>query len=122
MSDGSSAYHVFLHLKNHLVGQRYDNSILQWLSHQAENFYDEGIKNLVVRYDKWLNIGGNYVGKSGILCKNKIVPMFLLVFYTSKQYLLKKHASYVSCSSKQYISSKSMPFSKPNFQIELFLQ
>ena len=25
------------------------------------NFYDEGIRNLVVRYDKCLNIGGNYV-------------------------------------------------------------
>ena len=37
--------------------------VLQWLSHQAENFYDEGIKNLVVRYDKCLNIGGNCVEK-----------------------------------------------------------
>ena len=37
--------------------------MLQWLSHQAANFYDEGIKNLVIRYDKCLNIGGNYVEK-----------------------------------------------------------
>ena len=37
--------------------------VLQWLSHQAANFYDEDIKNHVVRYDKCLNIGGNYVEK-----------------------------------------------------------
>ena len=29
------------------------------------------------------------------LCKNKIVTIFLLVFYTSKRYLLKKHALYI---------------------------
>ena len=61
MSDGSSAYHVFLHLKNPLGGQRHDDSLLQWLSHQVANFYGEGIKNLVVQYDKYLNIGGNNV-------------------------------------------------------------
>ena len=35
--------------------------VLQWLSHQVSNFYDEGIKNLVVRYDLCLDTGGNYV-------------------------------------------------------------
>ena len=51
ISDGMVRnYHVFLHLKNHLGGQRHDDddsvktTVLQWLSHQAENFYDEGIK------------------------------------------------------------------------------
>ena len=33
--------------------------------------------------------------KCGLLCKNKIVTVFLLVFYTSKRYLLKKQASYL---------------------------
>ena len=53
----------------HLGGQRNDDddsiktTVLQWLPLQAANFYDEGIKNLVVRYDKCLNIGGNYVEK-----------------------------------------------------------
>ena len=55
-------------MKNHLGGQCHDDdsvktTVLQWLSHQAENFDDEGIKkNLVVQY-KCLNIGGNYVEK-----------------------------------------------------------
>ena len=63
-----SDYHVFLHLKNHLGGQCHDDddkiktTVLRWLSHQAANFYDKGIKNLVVQY-KCLNIGGNYVEK-----------------------------------------------------------
>ena len=60
---------MFLHLKNHLGGESHDDddsaktTVLQWLSHQAANLFDEGIKNLVVRYDKYLNIGGNYVEK-----------------------------------------------------------
>ena len=33
--------------------------------------------------------------KCGLLCKNKIVTIFLQVFYTSKRYLLKKHTSYI---------------------------
>ena len=49
-----SDYHVFLHLKNHLGDQHHDDdsvktTVLQWLSHQTANFYDEGIKKLVVR-------------------------------------------------------------------------
>jgi hypothetical protein len=69
MQSVPSDYHMFLHLKNHLGGQRHNDddsvktTVLQWLSHQAANFYDEGIKNLVVQYDKCLNIGGNYVEK-----------------------------------------------------------
>ena len=53
------------------------------LSHQAGNFYDESIKNLVVRYDKCLNIGESMWQcrlKCGLLCKNKIVTIFLIVF------------------------------------------
>ena len=38
-------------------------TMLQWLSHQAANFYDEGIKNLVVQYDNCLDIRRNYVEK-----------------------------------------------------------
>lgn len=66
-----SDYHLFLHLKKHLGGQRYDGdddddvkmAVLQWLANQAPGFYEDGIQKLVVRYDKCLNIGGNYVEK-----------------------------------------------------------
>lgn len=64
-----SDYHMFLHLKKHLGGLRHNDddavktTVLQWLSHQAADFYEEGIQKLVVRYDKCLNIGGNYVEK-----------------------------------------------------------
>ena len=80
--------------------------MLQWLSHQAANFYDEGIKNLVVRYDKCLNIGGNYVEKyrrlkCRLLRKNKIVTIFLLVFLYLKTVLpLKTHLVYRENSTR----------------------
>lgn len=64
-----SDYHMFLHLKKHLGGQRHDDddglkaTVLQWLLSQAADFYDDGVQKLVARYDKCLNIGGNYVEK-----------------------------------------------------------
>ena len=64
-----SDYHLFLHLKKHLCGQRQDDddglktAVLQWLSNQAADFYEDGFQKLVMRYDKCLNNGGNYVKK-----------------------------------------------------------
>jgi histone-lysine N-methyltransferase SETMAR len=64
-----SDFHLFLHLKNFLAGQRFNNdedvkkAVQKWLSSQAATFYDEGIQKLVSRYDKCLNNGGNYVDK-----------------------------------------------------------
>jgi hypothetical protein len=36
---------------------------LQWLSNQAAAFYDDGIQNLLVRYDECLSVDGNHVEK-----------------------------------------------------------
>jgi histone-lysine N-methyltransferase SETMAR len=64
-----SDFYLFLHLKNFLAGQRFNNdedvkrAVQKWLSSQAATFYDEGIQKLVFRYDKCLNNGGNYVEK-----------------------------------------------------------
>jgi hypothetical protein len=64
-----SDFHLFLHLKKFLAGQRFNNdedvkrAVQMWLSSQAATFYDEGIQKLVSRYDKCLNNGGNYVEK-----------------------------------------------------------
>lgn len=64
-----SDYHLFLYLKKHLGGQRHDDdddvktAVQQWLSNQAADFYEDGLQKLVLRYDKCLNIGGNYVEK-----------------------------------------------------------
>lgn len=64
-----SDFHMFLQLKKHLGGVRHDDdnevktAVLDFLSSQAAEFYDSGIQKLVGRYDKCLNIGGNYVEK-----------------------------------------------------------
>ena len=75
-----------------LGGQRHDDcvksTVLQWL-HQAADFYDEGIKNLVVRYDALIleEILWKSRLKCGLLSKNKIVTIFLLVFLYLKTVL-----------------------------------
>jgi histone-lysine N-methyltransferase SETMAR len=64
-----SDFHLFLHLKKFLAGQRFNNdedvkrAVQKWLSSRAATFYDEGIQKLVSRYDKCLNNGVNYVEK-----------------------------------------------------------
>jgi hypothetical protein len=53
-----SDFHLFLHLKKFLAGQRFNNddevkrAVQKWLSSQAATFYDKGIQKLVSRYDK----------------------------------------------------------------------
>jgi len=48
-------------------GQRFDddlkNAVQKWLKSQAAAFYEEGIQQLVPRYQKCLNNGGEYVEK-----------------------------------------------------------
>jgi hypothetical protein len=56
-------------MKNWLATQRFDDDdelracVTQWLRSQAADFYDEGISKLVHRYDKYLNLFGDYVEK-----------------------------------------------------------
>ncbi|GBL94827.1 hypothetical protein AVEN_197511-1 [Araneus ventricosus] len=62
-------FHLFRHLKHHLGGNHYSDdedmktAVTSWLSEQAASFYEEGIRNLVVRYDKCLNKLGSFVEK-----------------------------------------------------------
>jgi hypothetical protein len=61
-----SDFHVFLHPKTFLGGQRFHDEVKEagntWFASQAA-FYNSGIQNLVARYDTCLKNGGNYVKK-----------------------------------------------------------
>jgi hypothetical protein len=58
-----------MNMKKWLGSQSFDDdeelqsSVVGWLQSQAVEFYDCGIQKLVKRYDKCLNVGGNYVEK-----------------------------------------------------------
>lgn len=64
-----SDYHLFPNMKKWLGSQRFMNDnelkagVNGWLSAQAAEFYASGIEKLVPRYDKCLNVAGNYVEK-----------------------------------------------------------
>jgi histone-lysine N-methyltransferase SETMAR len=64
-----SDYHLFLHLKIFLSGQSLGsdqetkNVVQDWLVGLAVSFYDDGMKKLVSRYDRCLNLHGDYVEK-----------------------------------------------------------
>lgn len=64
-----SDYHLFPAMKTWLATQRFDTDaelhagVNQWLNSQAVDFYRDGIEKLVPRYDKCLNLNGDYVEK-----------------------------------------------------------
>jgi histone-lysine N-methyltransferase SETMAR len=64
-----SDFHLFLELKTWLGGQRFHtndelrDAVLTHLNTLAAPFYEEGIGKLVHRYDKCLNLHGDYVEK-----------------------------------------------------------
>jgi hypothetical protein len=62
-----SYYHLFLHLKKCLAGHSLSDQetkhVQDWLKGLAAAFIDEGIQKLVPRYDKCLNLHGDYVEK-----------------------------------------------------------
>ena len=59
----------FLNAKTWLAKQRFDDDaelhagVNEWLKSQAAKFYDDGINKLVHRYDRCLNLNGDYVEK-----------------------------------------------------------
>jgi hypothetical protein len=63
-----SDFHLFLHLKRFLVAERFNcndevrTAVQHWVK-TAADFFDDGIQKLVPRYDKCLNLDGNYVEK-----------------------------------------------------------
>jgi histone-lysine N-methyltransferase SETMAR len=64
-----SDFHLFPKLKEFLGGRRFKSdettkdAVKEWLNELAAEVYDEGIQKLVTRYDKCLNVGGDYVEK-----------------------------------------------------------
>ena len=61
--------HLFLHLKKHLAGEKFDDDdevqeeVMTWFKGQAADFYDSGIQKLVPRLNKCLDNAGDYVEK-----------------------------------------------------------
>jgi len=64
-----SDFHLFLHLKKHLVGKKFDDDdeaqeeVMMWFKGQAADFYDSGIQKLVPRLNKCLDNDGDCVEK-----------------------------------------------------------
>jgi len=61
--------HLFLHLKKHLAGKKFDDDnegqeeVMTWFKGQAADFHDSGIQKLVSRLNKCLDNAGDYVEK-----------------------------------------------------------
>ena len=64
-----SDFHLFLHLKKHLTGKKFDDDdevqeeVMTWFKGLAADFYDSGIQKLVSRPNKSLDNAGDYVEK-----------------------------------------------------------
>ncbi|GBO45656.1 hypothetical protein AVEN_56538-1 [Araneus ventricosus] len=64
-----SGFHLFGPLKQHLGGKYFadddvvQHEVLLWMRQQPNEFYAAGIGVLIKRWDKCINIGGDYVEK-----------------------------------------------------------
>jgi len=64
-----SDFHLFLHLKKHLAGKKFDDDdevqeeILTYFKELVADFYDSGIQKLVPRLNKCLDNANDYVEK-----------------------------------------------------------
>jgi histone-lysine N-methyltransferase SETMAR len=64
-----SDFHLFPKLKEFLNGRRFksdeevNDAVKEWLNVLAAEVYDEGIQKIVTRYDKCLDVDGDYVEK-----------------------------------------------------------
>jgi histone-lysine N-methyltransferase SETMAR len=62
-------YHLFTKMKVRLATQRFHTNeelvdgVSNWLHNLAAPFFDERLQKVVSRYDKCLNVDGNYVQK-----------------------------------------------------------
>jgi len=67
-----SDFHLFLHLKKHLAGKKFDDDdevqeeVMTWFEGLAANFYGSGIQKLVPRLNKFLD-------NAGTMLKNKVI-------------------------------------------------
>ena len=64
-----SDFHLFLHLKKHLAGKRFDDDdevqeeVMVWFKGLAADFYDSGIQKPVPRLNKYLDNADDHVEK-----------------------------------------------------------
>ncbi|GBO29128.1 hypothetical protein AVEN_240790-1 [Araneus ventricosus] len=64
-----SDFHLFGPLRQHLGGKHFaddddvQHEVLMWMREQPKEFYAAGIGALIKRWDKCINIGGDYVEK-----------------------------------------------------------
>ena len=64
-----SDFHLFGPLKHHLSGKRFpdddavERAVRTWFRQELKEFYAAGFQGLVKRWDKCLNVYGDYVEK-----------------------------------------------------------
>lgn len=98
-------FHIFLHIKSFHGGKNsnYDDAAKEavniWLQSQAAFFYDEGIQNLILRYDKCLIKVSTMLKYSSILLTVPIIYYyyFLNTYYTYFFLTNGTHYLYIPC-------------------------
>jgi len=66
---GQRDFHLFLHLKKHLAGKKFDDEdemqeeVMTWFKGLAADFYDSGMQELFPGLNKYLDNAGDYVEK-----------------------------------------------------------
>ncbi|GBM69100.1 hypothetical protein AVEN_178178-1 [Araneus ventricosus] len=84
----NQTFHLFGPLKQYLGGKHFadDNDVqhevLLWMRQQPKEFYAAGIGALIKRWEKCINIGGDYVEKQNCFQAIIMINYFFLTFVT----------------------------------------
>ena len=99
-----SDFYLFSKVKEHLACKRFtddedlQHAVMDWLNSQAAVWYEEGISKLVSRYDKCLNVQGDYVEKLVKVCDKTCIfcffPIINKYLCMAKRSLLSERPSY----------------------------
>ncbi|GBM33910.1 hypothetical protein AVEN_74648-1 [Araneus ventricosus] len=82
----NQTFHLFGPLKQHLGGKHFADDddvqleVLLWMRQQPKRFYVAGIGAPIKRWDKCINIGGDYVEKENCFQMIIMVNYFFLIF------------------------------------------
>jgi hypothetical protein len=72
---------AFLGIRRFKSDGEVKDAVKEWLNGLAAEVYDEGIQKLVTRYDKCLNVGGDYVEKYLRVCNKDTLIFFTFILF-----------------------------------------
>ena len=104
-----SDYFLFLQLKKHLKGNHYNSdeevvaAVRQWCREQSPEFFADGIRQLVRRWQLCVDRDGDYVEKQNMRCVAEVSSFNLIIYICTMK------------NKKKVMTKRNLLFSPPSY-------